>query len=606
MAHRVDPLVAGRHVGEHGLVRHVERRVVVALLRLGPAPAERQPDRQRQPGRRRRPHPPAAEPPGDQQRRRDVERQQRQRQRDQPRPEPDLRRLLERLHHHPLGHRPERRQPVVGAHHVQGHPALAAGVDPGRGLGRGPRRRQHLARHPGDQARRLELAEARDHLLRRPDRALERRVVGDPAGALGQPLEHLHEEPGERQARPVGAGGDVEQHHPPVAERLAGDERRAVLERRQHPLGQVGVGLRHHLARDVDVERHREPGERPVLRERLQPPRRAPGHRPADRAPAGPEPHRQQRVLLELPGSRRRQPRPGEAHEQPALLDPGHQRLALGVTEAADVGEDQHVGRGVQHLVERRLDQLGEGLERLPEVVHRVGQLLRLVAGPPRHQPDLATPERVVGEHHPRRRAPVRELHPLHPVPELDRQVERELGGALARRELGGRRPEHPLDAVRVRPERHHPDGARRLGRRPERRQPHLARLEPRRRQRQRALRRADERHRPAREQRPRQRRLRRRCRCRRRATASRSPRRSPRTRRPRRRGPAPRAAAPPRPAARSTRPPPATAAPRARPAAPPSSPPPPAGRRARRRRAPRPRAASAAASPARRPSRRR
>ena len=78
----------------------------------------------------------------------------------------------------------------------------------------------------------------------------------------------------------------------PSPSALAGDQRRAVLEARQHPIGQVRIGLRHHLARDVDVRRHRQPGERAVLRERLQLPRRAPGHRAADgcgrRRAAGP------------------------------------------------------------------------------------------------------------------------------------------------------------------------------------------------------------------------------------------------------------------------------------------------------------------------------
>ena len=121
---------------------------------------------------------------------------------------------------------------------------------------------------------------------------------------------------------------------------------------------------------------------------------------PAERAAAGAQPHRQQRVLLELAGARLRQARPGEADEQPALLDPGHELGALGLAEGADVGEDQHVGRGVQHLRQRRLDHLGEGLERLAQVVQRIDQILRLAFRPPGHQPDLAPP------HACRRRAP--------------------------------------------------------------------------------------------------------------------------------------------------------------------------------------------------------
>ena len=295
------------HIGEHGLVRGIERR----RASDGPcaAPPARPAGRSASAAGERAPRPPPA-PPGRSPRRSRPETksvastssgEEHQRQRDQPRPEPDLGRQVERLDPHPLGQRRERREPVAGAHHVERHPPLAAGIDPRRRLRRGPRLGQPLARHPGDEARRRQRAEAVEHLQRRPDRARQRlRRRGEPARALGQPLEHLDEEPGERQARPVGARGDVEEHHPPVAEAAPGDERRPVLEARQHPVRQVGIGLRHHLARDVDVPRHRQPGEGPVLRERPQPPRRAPGHRAADRPPAGAQPDRQQRVLLEL------------------------------------------------------------------------------------------------------------------------------------------------------------------------------------------------------------------------------------------------------------------------------------------------------------------
>ena len=165
----------------------------------------------------------------------------------------------------------------------------------------------------------------------------------------------------------------------------------------------------------------------PVLRERPQPARRAPGHRAADRAAAGAQPHRQQRVLLELADAGLGEPRAGEADEQPALLDPGDELGALGLAERADVGEDQHVGGGVQHLAERRLDDLGEGLERLAQVMQRVDEVLRLALRAAGHQPDLAPAHRVVGERHAGGRAALGELDAGDAVAQLDRHVEREL-----------------------------------------------------------------------------------------------------------------------------------------------------------------------------------
>ena len=267
------------------------------------------------------------------------------------------------------------------------------------------------------------------------------------------------------------------------------------------------------------------------------------------------------------PDARLRQPRPGEADEEAPLLHPGDELRPLRLAERPDVGEDQHVGRRVQHLAERRLDHLGEGLERLPQVVQRIDQILPLAARPPRHHPDLAPPHRIVRQHHPRRRAPVGELHPRHPVAELDRQVDGEVEHVLARRRTR-RWPTRAPARSRSDPARapRSPPGAPRRFR-PQHPHPELALLEPRRGQRQRGLRRPHHRHRPVVEQRPRQLRLA--------AMADPvleperlervRPRRDPRPPRPPGPAPRPRARAPP--AARATRLRSATAAPR-RPAA--------------------------------------
>ena len=126
-ADRVDPRVAGQHVGEHGLVRGVQR---LGVGRGRPAPRPR-PAAERQAGERGAPPPAAArraaqaaaQPAGDDQRRQHVDREEHQRQRDQPGPEPDLRRPVERLDRHAVRQRRQRREPVAGAHHVERHAA---------------------------------------------------------------------------------------------------------------------------------------------------------------------------------------------------------------------------------------------------------------------------------------------------------------------------------------------------------------------------------------------------------------------------------------------------------------------------------------------------
>ena len=299
----VDPRVAGVDVGEHRLVRGVDRRGVrPGVLRLrGP----RHGQHEGATGRRRQCRPPCPAPvrrarPDTISVARTSSASSASASADQPRTEPDLLGPLQRLDPHALGQRRERRQRVALAHHVQGDPPLAAGVDAGRHLRRGSRA---ASRSPGTPATRLGGPSSPKPFMSCSGVQIVPISVSG-SGALPPALwvsrsSICTKRPDSGRLDQSALAVTWNEHHAAVAERRAGDERRAVLEARQHPLRQVRVGLRHHLAGDVDVGRHRQPGEGAVLRERLQPPRRAPGHRAAERcgrrraaAPAAADPPR--------------------------------------------------------------------------------------------------------------------------------------------------------------------------------------------------------------------------------------------------------------------------------------------------------------------------
>ena len=147
------------------------------------------------------------------------------------------------------------------------------------------------------------------------------------AGRDRQPLQHLHEKPRQRQRRPFGVGGDVEQHDLPLRPSACAvtsgvPSASAAMVRS----ARSGSGCAITCALDAHIVGDWQPGEGRVLGEGAQRLRLAPAHRAADAAAAGAQAHRHQRVVLGRGStSLARQARPGEAHQQPALLDPVQQ-----------------------------------------------------------------------------------------------------------------------------------------------------------------------------------------------------------------------------------------------------------------------------------------
>ena len=107
----------------------------------------------------------------------------------------------------------------------------------------------------------------RRHRRRAP--SLLRRLRRGRAGKGDDPPEHVDERAGERQVRPAGVGGDMEEDEPALAGLRRGDQRRAVGERRPGPAGKRPVRLGEHLALDEDVGRHGQRRQRDCLAEKL-------------------------------------------------------------------------------------------------------------------------------------------------------------------------------------------------------------------------------------------------------------------------------------------------------------------------------------------------
>lgn len=102
-----------------------------------------------------------------------------------------------------------------GADHVQGDATLPSGIKAGQQRGLQQACGQILARDTGQAARITGgVAKGIQHPFRHKGlpRQIRRFGLGR-AGRNRQPLQHLHEQARQRQVRPFGIGGNVEQHH---------------------------------------------------------------------------------------------------------------------------------------------------------------------------------------------------------------------------------------------------------------------------------------------------------------------------------------------------------------------------------------------------------
>ena len=115
---------------------------------------------------------------------------------------------------------------------------------------------------------------------------------------MGHPLQHLDKQAGQRQIRPACVGIDVKQHHQPLAARLGGHQRRAIVKTGPDLGGQTGLRLCQNLPRYCDILRHIQAGKRRSGLKGLKFFGHIPGERAAKGALSAPQPHRQKRVSV--------------------------------------------------------------------------------------------------------------------------------------------------------------------------------------------------------------------------------------------------------------------------------------------------------------------
>ena len=259
----------------------------------------------------------------------------------------------------------------------------------------------------------------------------------------------------------------MEQHHLPLAQLIAGHQRRAVGQRGNGALRQIGVGLGHDLAGDADIAGHRQAKERAVAGEGAERFGLPPGHGPADGAPARAQAHGHQRVgAFEICGGRAGA---RETDQQAALVDPIDQQVGFRFAERRNVSQQQHVGAGQQHVFERAVDQVSRRHQRAAQIVERRQQVLRLLAVAGGQQPHFAALQRVIGQRHGPGGARAFNLKAADAVAQLGGQREGHVGLRFPGAEAGDAAREFLLQPVGVGAEGDQRQLARAVGRRADR-----------------------------------------------------------------------------------------------------------------------------------------
>ena len=251
---------------------------------------------------------------------------------------------------------------------------------------------------------------------------------------VGQPLEHFNEQAGKRQVRPVGIGGNMEQHHQPLAFGSGSHKRGAVLEAGPDARRQRGGGFGQHLALHLDGRIGGQTGERRVFGKRGQRLRLFPAQRRAECTAARAQFHRHQPVMAAG------QAGAGKAHQHAATRHPPGEGLDVAVTQHAKVCQDQH-GRAVIEclgdLVDRfHLGDLGAGLKRARHIVERRQQRLVEFERCARNHGHGLAPPAVVEQVDAACGALCRQFHAGGLVAQFERQFHRHLGCLFAGREL--------------------------------------------------------------------------------------------------------------------------------------------------------------------------
>ncbi len=183
---------------------------------------------------------------------------------------------------------------VSAVQHIARQPAVGPSYRPGRRSG--PRAAVINVDHrrtPGRLPASRQTAQTVQHLHRLPGRAFQ--ILGIRAG--WQPRRQPAV-PASPRTGPTAAGVDhsalaVTWNRTiwPCTDPLARDQRRAIGQLRDHPVGQCRIGLGHDLRADTHIFRNRQAKERAVLGKGSQRLRLAPAHRAAHTAPPDAQAH---------------------------------------------------------------------------------------------------------------------------------------------------------------------------------------------------------------------------------------------------------------------------------------------------------------------------
>ncbi|NJO35858.1 MAG: DUF3604 domain-containing protein [Rhodospirillales bacterium] len=238
--------------------------------------------------------------------------------------------------------------------------------------------------------------------------------------------QHLHEQAGHGQVRPVGVGRHVEKDDLAFAAVGSSDERRSIFQSGPdlHVLGEARrVG--ENLAIDENIWRRRKACEKTALIERCERLRRRPGQGAAQRAAAQTQTHGNQVVAAFF------QSRTGETHKHATLLDPGVDTFHQVARQRADVGHNEdgrllleRLGDGCGEIGILRPHQLGERGQCLLDVVERREQRLSLFPAFARNEGHTMPARARIQEMYGARRPLATDLDARHLIAKLQREIE--------------------------------------------------------------------------------------------------------------------------------------------------------------------------------------
>ena len=390
----------------------------------------------------------AADQPAQRQARHDVHQEQCEREGEQPRRQVDCRRTEPGNGFHAIWQRaPEHLHVGHGPTQVQRSTEQVMAVVTGRMAGpRGPFQQPCCVDRNGVRRRRHFPAETVQHRQRRQHLGPQLRIAA--FRTLDNPLQHAHEQAGQRQVRPVRVRRHVEEHELAATAPRRRHQRSPVRQACQRQIVQGRRRFRDHLPVNHNIFRHRQSGERRFRGKRSQRERLLPAEGAAQRPHfTCPQSHRQQRAV------RVHEAFAGEAHQCAAGLQPRFKGVAALRAELANIRQHDHRRGILQQRPQRPLADLGERLQRSPQVVGGCQQRAGGVVVAQGHQADGATLPAIVDEHDRTGVALTFDLDPGDFTTQLAREAKRRTGRPLSVR----KRCRYPREHPAVQAERPHP-----------------------------------------------------------------------------------------------------------------------------------------------------